>query len=111
MGKTIYINEKQAAILESLIRVSANLMERSNKHFKIGKTSQELEKRFDSVYRKDYHRIIMIYSDPDSDFISELERTLIKYYKKYYPVLCNNVNEGENESNEDSFNTVYMVIQ
>lgn len=111
MEKTIYINERQAAILESLIRVSANLMKRSGRHFKIGKTSQELEKRFDSKYRKDYHQIIMIYYDNDSDFISELEKILIKYYKKYYPVLCNNVNEGEEESSEGSFNSVYMVIQ
>lgn len=40
----MYINEKQAAILESLIRrVSANLMERPNKHFKIGKTRDHTE--------------------------------------------------------------------
>lgn len=110
MSKEIIFSEKQCKIIASLIKISAILMKNPNSHFKIGKTG-DLKNRLDSEYRMKYKRIIEIYEGDDSDFISSLEEVLIKYYKEYYPDLCDNQNEGEHETEDKSFNCVYMVIE
>lgn len=110
MSKNIIITEDQCKIFASLIKISAILMTKAGCHFKIGKTS-DFENRPDGEYKKKYQSILKIYTGNDSDFVSELERILIKYYREYYPTLCDNKNEGEHEKNDDSFNCIYMVIE
>ncbi len=106
----IIISEQQSRMIHSLMRISVILVENPNKYFKIGKTGISLDKRFNANYKDNYDRIISVIEEEDSLFISHLETILIKYYKQYYPSLCDNENEGEVEATDEKFNCVYMVI-
>lgn len=70
------LNPKQAQICIS----RADLIIKSCKSFKIGKTGQPLLSRFNAKYRREFEQIKQLYSSKNEILISELESTLNSHY-------------------------------
>lgn len=93
------------------IKITGILMNNYGKKFKIGKTGQNLEERFDSIYKKQYSHIFMIYTDADKKLIDNMEKDLIEYYMKYYKGQCANDQIGGGESCDGELSHLYIVIE
>lgn len=79
--------------------------------FKIGKTGQKLEDRFEE-YKKDYGDILEIYSSSKETWIDDLEASLVKYFRsaKDYSSKCKNEKSGSpGEMRESDKYYIYIV--
>ncbi len=83
-------------------------------HFKIGKTGQALDDRFDREYCEIYDRIEPIYSSQLKSVVDELEVFLIVFFKASaeYDQKCDNkaVGGGEMDSRSNTY-YVYVVVK
>lgn len=75
-------------------------------NFKIGKTRQNLDERFNSGYSDEYDEIKTIFKSDDTDLIDWLERALIKFYKKADK--CDNIQDG---GGPDGATQIYIVLK
>ncbi len=102
--------------LECKIRISAILLNEKIIKFKIGKTIDSLDKRYNESdeYKNDYDEIKLIYETEDKALVDYLEKILIHDYMLMYPSKCYNEQEGAGPNCEDSDSPVariYMVIK
>lgn len=67
-------------------------------HFKIGKTGQIPEDRFDSNYANYYDSIMVVYSSNNPDDVSQMEADLIDYYEGHPK--CDNIKDGDESIND-----------
>ena len=82
-------------------------------HFKIGKTGQTIDDRFNkSTYKDDYKGIIPLHTSEDPDEISQLEADLIEEFKSNskYDSICDNERTTDKDEMKDSDSyALYMV--
>lgn len=82
-------------------------------HFKIGKTGQTTDDRFNkSTYKDDYKGILPLHTSEDPDEISLLEADLIEEFKSNskYDSICDNERITDKDEMKDSDRyTLYMV--
>ena len=92
------------ADIQSKKAISAILMSKDVAYFKIGKTVDDLEDRRngDEEYMKDYDEILPVYESEDKALIDELEKVLIRDYRKAYTRRCKNEQEGGGPNCADS---------
>ena len=113
----IFRNQKlRNAILECKIRISSILMNPNIVSFKIGKTADPIEKRYNETeeYQKDYDNIVPIYETEDKAMVDSLEKCLIHDYRMTYPTKCKNKQEGSGPDCADSKNEtarIYIVVK
>lgn len=83
------------------------------KRFKIGKTGQALEERFDSEYSELYDNIRQICASDDKKAIDDLERRLIVYFTTRSPSRnkCDNDQEGGGEMGKAEKYLIYVVYK
>lgn len=103
-------NKFQIASFTSKLRITGILMNRSIKHFKIGKTSQPLKDRFDQNYQAQYSQIKLIYQSDDLKLIDSLEKELIAYFKKYHANRCDNDQLGGGPDCVGNIGYIYIVF-
>lgn len=98
------LNKKQATICitraDSIIKNSGT--------FKIGKTGQLLESRFNSEYRTHFDNIKKLYSSKNEQLINELESTLNSHYFRHPK--NSNLKEGSAGDMTDSNNNYLLYI-
>lgn len=102
--------------LECKIRISYLLMNDNVVKFKIGKTADQLDKRYneDEEYKTEYDDIKLIYETENKALVDDLEKILIHDYRLTYPAKCANKQEGSGPDCEDSENPVarlYVVLK
>lgn len=103
------INIKESAKLQCIIAISSIVGIKENvSNFKIGKTRQNLDERFNSGYSDEYDEIKTIFKSDDTDLIDWLEKTLIDFYKKAYPIKCDNDQIG---GGSDGATQIYIVLK
>ena len=84
-------NERLYAMLACQLAISGLILNQPNKHFKIGKTSQNPpQDRYDAEYKEKYSQFYLLYGCADLSLIDYLEVELIKYYKRCYDKSCDN---------------------
>ena len=75
------INIKESAKLQCIIAISSIVGIKENvSNFKIGKTRQNLDERFNSGYSDEYDEIKQIFESDDTNLIDWLEEELIRNY-------------------------------
>lgn len=81
--------------------------------FKIGKTGQSLQDRFDSEYKDQYDRIVEVYCSSNESEISALERWLIEYFQtlEKYSSKCDNKASGGGDMDYSSKYYIYVVVK
>ena len=81
--------------------------------FKIGKTSQPLEKRFNQGYEDEYDSIHLVYMSHEGELIDKLEKELIQYYMNNFPDRCDNQQVGGGPDEEDIalVGMIYLVVR
>lgn len=102
--------------LECKIRISAILIDDNIIKFKIGKTTDPLDKRYqeDEEYKSEYDEIKPIYETEDKALIDKLEKKLIHDYMLMYPSRCGNKQEGSGPDCAESkkpLARIYMVVK
>lgn len=102
--------------LECKIRISMYVMNERVEKFKIGKTADPLDKRFDEneEYRTEYDDIKLIYETSNKWLVDELEKILIRDYMLMYPTRCGNKQVGSGPNCADSDNEaarIYLVVK
>lgn len=113
----IFRNSKLAnATLECKIRISSILMNSRIIRFKIGKTADPIDKRFqeEDEYKNNYDEIISIYETEDKALVDSLEKCLIRAYRMTYPTKCKNKQEGAGPDCAESENktaSIYIVVK
>lgn len=106
----------QNASLECKIRITVELMNPRVSNFKIGKTVDTAQERYehDEEYREKYDEIKTIYETGDKALVDELEKILIRDYMMTYPTRCDNkqMGSGPDCSDSDSQSArIYMVVK
>lgn len=106
----------QAASLECKIHISVILMDPRVSHFKIGKTVDPVQDRYDhdEVYREKYDEIKPIYETEDKALVDDLEKLLINDYRIMYPNRCDNKQLGSGPDCADSDKPtakIYVVVK
>lgn len=104
------------AVLECKIRISSILMDTKIVRFKIGKTADPVEKRFneEEEYKTNYDEIISIYETEDKALVDSLEKCLIHDYRMTYPTKCKNKQEGSGPDcagSENKTASIYIVVK
>lgn len=104
------------AVLECKIRISSILMDPRIIRFKIGKTADAIEKRFneEEVYKTNYDEIISIYETEDKALVDSLEKCLIRDYRMTYPTKCKNIQVGSGPDcagSENKTAIIYIVVK
>lgn len=114
---SVFRNQKlHNAALECKIRISSFLMNQEITGFKIGKTADPVEKRFNESdeYKAEYAKIISIYETEDKALVDSLEKILIHDYRMTYPTKCKNKQEGSGPDCANSKNKtahIYIVVK
>ena len=103
---------KNEMILEIFLNLINQFIE-ANSKFKIGKTGQDLDARFDSVYRDQYDSIRSLMSSPDNIFIDHLEEWLITSLLEIeeYSSRCDNEQRGGGDMETSDIYHLYIVIK
>ncbi|MDX9805141.1 MAG: hypothetical protein RBT87_04830 [bacterium] len=112
LGKTGW-NQKAKELIENQNLVEEiKRLTKDSKSFKIGKTGQSLKDRKNEAdYKEAYNYIKEVYASEDSDLISELEKELIKIFRKK-DERCENKQDGGNGlDGENGQYFVYVVVK
>jgi hypothetical protein len=82
---------------------------KTSKKFKIGKTGQTLNDRFNSKYQLSFENIVQLYRSKDKELINQLESTLNSHFYSHPKNF--NVNEGSagDMTDKNGFYILYIV--
>lgn len=94
-------NDYQKLFLFAQIKLSGLILRKSPSRFKIGKTVQELEDRFNENYSHEYDYILELAKSSDGAAIDNLEREMIAKYVNRYSRSCDNIQIGGAPNCED----------
>ena len=76
-------------------------------NFKIGKTGQTIEERYEQEYKNDYDHYMVFGTSKDKRTIDEFEKYLISRFDKYEN--CDNKQEGGGDMIDSDEYLVYVV--
>ena len=106
-------NDYQKLFLFAQIKLSGLIQRKSPSHFKIGKTVQELNDRFNESYSREYDEIIELARSSDGAAIDNLEREMIAKYVSRYSRSCDNTQIGGGPNCADELpigGTAYLYV-